>query len=335
MKTSHEFPADYSRSPSLPLTVQVPAECAGWRLDATLAKLFSEHSRSRLQGWLKDGLIRLDGSAAEGKRKVYGGERIDFDLGAAVTCPRSGIPGMQSAAEPTSLDAAEDIPLHVVFEDEHLIVIDKPAGLVVHPGNGNPSGTLLNALLHHAPQLAGIPRAGIVHRLDKDTSGLLVVAKTLTAQTDLVRQMQARSVKRHYLALALGNVERDGTVDAPLGRHPLQRTKMAIVRAGGKEARTHYAVLERFARGTLLECRLETGRTHQIRVHLTSIKHPLAGDAVYGRNKCGDARLDAFPRQALHAWKLALRHPASGEEMAWESPLPADFAQLLEDLRRE
>jgi len=192
----------------------------------------------------------------------------------------------------------------------------------------------MNALLHHAPQLAGIPRAGIVHRLDKDTSGLLVVAKTLTAQTDLVRQMQARSVKRHYLALALGSVERDGTVDAPLGRHSLQRTKMAIVLTGGKEARTHYTVLERFARATLLECRLETGRTHQIRVHLTSIKHPLAGDAVYGRNKCGDPRLDAFPRQALHAWRLALRHPETGEEMAWESPLPADFAQLLDELRR-
>jgi 23S rRNA pseudouridine1911/1915/1917 synthase len=323
VKTSHEHPVDYSPSPCLPLAVEVPAECAGWRLDATLAKLFSEHSRSRLQGWLKAGLILVDGSAAEGKRKVYGGERIKFDLDAAVP------------PAPTLAESAEDIPLSVVFEDEHLMVIDKPAGLVVHPGNGNASGTLMNALLHHAPQLAGIPRAGIVHRLDKDTSGLLVIAKTLTAQTDLVRQMQARSVKRHYLALTLGNVERDGTVDAPLGRHPLQRTKMAIVRAGGKEARTHYAVLERFAKGTLLECRLETGRTHQIRVHLTSIKHPLAGDAVYGRNKCGDARLDAFPRQALHAWRLALVHPATGAEMAWESPLPVDFAQLLEALRHD
>jgi len=298
-------------------------ECAGWRLDATLAKLFPEHSRSRLQGWLKDGLIRLDGSAAEGKRKVYGGERIDFDAEIAVS------------SAPSFSDAAEDIALHVVFEDDYLIVIDKPAGLVVHPGNGNASGTMMNALLHHAPQLAAIPRAGIVHRLDKDTSGLLVVARTLTAQTDLVRQMQARSVKRHYLALALGTVERDGTVDAPLGRHAVQRTKMAIVRAGGKEARTHYAVLERFERATLLECRLETGRTHQIRVHLASIKHPLAGDPVYGKTKSGDARLDAFARQALHAWRLALVHPATGAEMAWEAPLPADFARLLEDLRRE
>jgi len=323
VKTSHDYAADYSRSPCQPPSAEIPRECAGWRLDAALAKLFPEHSRSRLQGWLKQGLILLDGSAAEPKRKVYGGERIVFDAAAA------------APATPGLADAAEDIALNVVFEDESLIVIDKPAGLVVHPGNGNASGTLMNALLHHAPELAAIPRAGIVHRLDKDTSGLLVVARTLTAQTDLVRQMQARSVKRHYLALVLGTVERDGSVDAPLGRHAVQRTKMAIVRAGGKEARTHYAVLERFAKATLLECRLETGRTHQIRVHLTSIKHPLAGDAVYGRSRSGDARLDAFPRQALHAWRLALQHPAGGVEVAWESPLPEDFAQLLEDLRHD
>jgi len=325
VKTSHEFAADYSPSPGLPSRTEVPAEWAGWRLDAVLAKLFPEHSRSRLQGWLKQGLIRLDGAAVEPKRKVYGGESIAFAADFAAHL------AVSSAS--TFANAAEDIALAVVFEDDDLIVIDKPAGLVVHPGNGNASGTLLNALLHHAPQLAGIPRAGIVHRLDKDTSGLLVVAKTLTAQTDLVRQMQARSVSRHYLALALGTVERDGTVDAPLGRHAVQRTKMAIVRAGGKEARTHYAVLERFAKATLLECRLETGRTHQIRVHLASIKHPLAGDPAYGKTKSGDARLDAFPRQALHAWHLALRHPATAEEMAWEAPLPADFAALLEALR--
>jgi len=330
VKTSHEFPADYSPSPGTSRSAEVPSEWAGWRFDAVLAKLFPEHSRSRLQGWLKDGLIRLDGAEVEAKRKVYGGERIEFTA-APVPFARDAAAGFAGGI--TSADLAEDIALAVVFEDEALIVIDKPAGLVVHPGNGNASGTLLNALLHHAPQLAGIPRAGIVHRLDKDTSGLLVVAKTLTAQTDLVRQMQARSVRRHYLALALGTVERDGTVDAPLGRHAVQRTKMAIVRAGGKEARTHYAVLERFAKATLLECRLETGRTHQIRVHLASIKHPLAGDPVYGKSKSGDARLDAFPRQALHAWKLALRHPATAGEMAWESPLPADFAQLLESLR--
>ena len=319
MKTSLEIAADYSRSPCPAEPATVPAECAGWRLDAALARLFPEHSRSRLQSWLKDGLIRVDGAALPAKCKVHGGERVEFAVDQPV------------AAGPTG--AAEDIPLDVIYEDDQLIVIDKPAGLVVHPGNGQPSGTLLNALLHHAPALAEIPRAGIVHRLDKDTSGLLVVAKTLTAQTDLVRQLQARTVKRHYLALALGIVAGDGTVDAPMGRHAVQRTKMAVVRSGGKEARTHYAVRERFAKCTLLECRLETGRTHQIRVHLASIKHPLAGDPTYGRAKSGDARLDAFPRQALHAWRLALRHPVGGAEMHWESPLPDDFARLLESLR--
>lgn len=323
MKTSPLSAADYSRSAAAPLRLDVPADCAGWRLDATLARLLPEHSRNRLQAWLKDGTILLDGDRAEPKRKVYGGERIEFDADAMAGTAQ----GMEHAAE--------DIALPIVYEDEHLVVIDKPAGLVVHPGNGNASGTMMNALLHHAPQLAAVPRAGIVHRLDKDTSGLLVVAKTLTAQTDLVRQLQARSVKRHYLALALGVVERDGSVDAPLGRHAVQRTRMAIVRSGGKEARTHYAVRERFARATLLECRLETGRTHQIRVHLASIRHPLAGDAVYGKTCSGDPRLDAFPRQALHAWRLALVHPASGIEVAWESPLPADFAQLLADLRHD
>ncbi len=202
----------------------------------------------------------------------------------------------------------------------------------MHPGNGNRSGTLMNALLHHVPALAGVPRAGIVHRLDKETSGLLVVAKTLTAQTDLVRQLQARTVKRHYLALAHGRIDSAGTVDAPLGRHPINRTKMAVVRQGGKEARTHYTVRARHARCTLLECRLETGRTHQIRVHMANIGHPLVGDPVYGKARSGDVTLDAFPRQALHAWRLALLHPATGTEMAWESPLPADFATLLEKL---
>jgi 23S rRNA pseudouridine1911/1915/1917 synthase len=203
----------------------------------------------------------------------------------------------------------------------------------VHPGNGNASGTLMNALLHHAPELAGVPRAGIVHRLDKDTSGLLVVAKTLPAQTELVRQLQARSVKRHYLALVHGKVGAGGTVDAPLGRHPAQRTKMAVLRQGGREARTHYEAREGFNRCTLVECRLETGRTHQIRVHMASIHHPLVGDPVYGKTKSGDPWLDAFPRQALHAFRLALVHPVTGSEMAWEAPLPADFAALLEALR--
>ena len=295
----------------------VPGDYAGLRLDAALARLFPEHSRSRLQSWLKEGLIALDGQVAEPKRKVFGGERITIAVPPASTFA----------------DAAEDIALAIRHEDPAIIVIDKPAGLVVHPGNGNQNGTLMNALLHHAPSLADVPRAGIVHRLDKDTSGLLVVAKTLAAQTDLVRQLQARSVKRHYLALALGKVVAGGTVDAPLGRHPVQRVKMAVVKSGGKEARTHYEIKERFAGATLLECRLETGRTHQIRVHMASIGHPLVGDLVYGKMKTGQPLMDGFQRQALHAWRLALTHPDSGNEMAWEAPLPEDFCMLLEALR--
>jgi len=319
MNVPQSNPADYSAWPeAASAAVAIPAECAGLRLDAALARVFPDHSRSRLQVWLKEGRIRIDGAPADPKRKVYGGERIAVDVPPPPTA---------------TAQQAEDIALHVVFEDEHLLVIDKPAGLVVHPGSGNWSGTMMNALLHHAPQLAQIPRAGIVHRLDKDTSGLLVVAKSLPVQTDLVRQLQARAVRRHYLALVLGGVARDGTVDAPIGRHPVQRTKMAVV-GNGRDARTHYAVCERFAKATLVECRLETGRTHQIRVHMASIGHPLAGDPAYGRGRSGDTRLDAFPRQALHAWRLALIHPASGAEVAWEAPLPQDFAALLAELRR-
>ena len=302
--------ADYSE-------IAVPPECAGLRLDAALARLLPEHSRSRLQAWLKEGAILLDGAPADAKRKLQGGEAVRFAV----------------PPEPTAQDAAEDIPLPVVYEDEALVVIDKSAGLVVHPGNGNASGTLLNALLHHAPVLSGVPRAGIVHRLDKDTSGLMVVAKTLTAQTELIRQLQARTVKRHYLALVHGKVGAGGTVDAPLGRHPVQRTKMAVLRRGGRAARTHYAPRESLGPATLLECRLDTGRTHQIRVHMASIGHPLVGDPVYGKSRSGNALLDAFRRQALHAFRLALVHPLTGSEMSWEAPLPGDFAALLAALR--
>jgi 23S rRNA pseudouridine1911/1915/1917 synthase len=327
MNTSQSESSDYSGASPTGLAEDpllepalIPADYLGLRLDAALAKMFPEHSRSRLQAWVKDGLILVDGAQGESKRKVFGGELVEFP---------------DAVAPAPTFDQAEDIPLSIVFEDAHLMVVNKPAGLVVHPGNGQPTGTMMNALLHHAPQLVGVPRAGIVHRLDKDTSGLLVVAKTLIAQTDLVRQLQARSVKRNYLALALGRVERDGTIDASMGRHPVVRTKMAVVRMGGKEARTHYAVRERFAKCTLLECRLETGRTHQIRVHLASISHPLAGDPVYGKTRSGDDRLDAFKRQALHAWRLALLHPADGLEMQWEAPVPEDFELLLDALRSD
>jgi len=224
-----------------------------------------------------------------------------------------------------------------VYEDDSILIINKPAGLVVHPGSGNWEGTLLNALLHHAPQLAEIPRAGIVHRLDKDTSGLLVVAKTLTAQTALVRQLQARTVQREYYALVYGELLRAGRVDAPMGRHPTQRTKMAVV-ADGKPATTHYSVAERFPDCTLLRCKLETGRTHQIRVHLASIRHPLVGDSIYikGAQKCPPHLrpiLAAFPRQALHAAQLGLEHPVTGEWLEWQALLPDDMAQLLKDIR--
>ncbi len=310
-REGRKSPSDYSQ-------ITLPAECAGLRLDAALARLFPEHSRSRLQGWIKQGLVLVEGTPADAKRKVWGGEHVTLAVPPA----------------PGDEEVAEDIPLPIVFEDAALIVIDKPAGLVVHPGHGNERGTLMNALLHHAPMLAEVPRAGIVHRLDKDTSGLMVVAKTLTAQTHLVRQLAAREVQRHYLALVHGRLPADGVIDAPIGRHPVQRIKMAIVKSG-KPARTHYRLRERFAHATLIECRLETGRTHQIRVHLASIGHPLVGDPVYGKKKSGDARLDAFPRQALHAFRLALRHPETAREMGWESPLPADFATLLETLRND
>ncbi len=298
---------------------RIPVDCAGLRFDKALARMFPEHSRNRLAAWIKQGQVRLDGAEVDAKHKVWGGERVMLAL---VTDPRE------------ASTQAEAIELEVVYEDAALLVINKPVGLVVHPGAGNWQGTLMNGLLHHCPQLTVIPRAGIVHRLDKDTSGLLVVAKTLEAQTDLVRQLQARTVKRQYLALAHGVVEKDGEVDAPIGRHQTQRTRMAVSERG-RAARTHYRVLERFADATLLECSLETGRTHQIRVHLQSIGHPLVGDPVYrgarGRGAAGP--LAAFKRQALHAFRLGLVHPQTGAFMQWEAPLPSDMQALLRELR--
>jgi 23S rRNA pseudouridine1911/1915/1917 synthase len=319
MKTLESNAADYSRSDADIRRALIPADCAGLRLDAVLAQLFPELSRSRLAAWLREGNITVDGVSAAPSSKAWGGEAVEL------RAPQSSL-----GAD----DQAEAIGLNIVFEDNALLIIDKPAGMVVHPGSGNRSGTMLNALLHHAPQLAEVPRAGIVHRLDKDTSGLLVVAKTLEAQIYLVRQLQARTVKRHYLALVHGKVGKDGTVDAAISRHPTQRTRMAVVQ-GGREARTHYRVRERFAKSTLLECALDTGRTHQIRVHMASIKHPLVGDGIYGKRKSGDELLDAFSRQALHAWQLGLLHPASQELMQWESALPEDFEELIEKVKSE
>jgi 23S rRNA pseudouridine1911/1915/1917 synthase len=261
--------------------------------------------------------VEVDGCPALPKSKVWGGEKVRIS------------PAPDAAA---SADAPERIALDIVHEDAHIMVLVKPAGLVVHPGSGNWSGTLLNALLGHAPALASLPRAGIVHRLDKDTSGLMVVARTLEAQTSLVRQLQARTVRREYLALVHGIVSRGGKVEAPIGRHPSQRTRMAVV-ARGRPAVTHYEVLQKFEHATLLRCKLETGRTHQIRVHLQSLGHPLVGDPVYGKQRrSADPAMRAFSRQALHAERLALVHPASGVEMAWQAAPPADLSALLHAL---
>lgn len=311
-------PVDYSAN--VTATLIVPAACGGQRVDLVLARLLPQHSRSRLQTWIREGKVAIaGGTIVEPRRKLWGGETITVDM---------------AADEPSATLAAENIPLQIVFEDDFLLVLDKPAGLVVHPGNGNRSGTLLNALLHYLPQLAAVARGGIVHRLDKDTSGLMVVAKTLEVQTALVRQLQARTVRRCYQAVVRGILEQPGIVDAPIARHPTVRTRMAVVKSG-KPARTHYRVLTRFAACTLIECALETGRTHQIRVHMNALGYPLVGDPLYGTGGGRLPRGPAFPRQALHACRLALSHPATGAAMSWCSEMPADMLELVERLLRE
>ncbi|KAA3655269.1 MAG: 23S rRNA pseudouridine(1911/1915/1917) synthase RluD [Proteobacteria bacterium] len=312
--------ADYSADPDVDsdLPLIVPDACAGMRIDQVLAQLMPDQSRNRLQSWVRDGRVLVDDRQVPPKFRVRGGEGLIIDVP----------PPPEAVA-----DAPEAIDLAIVFEDAALMVINKPAGLVVHPGSGNWQGTLLNALLYHCPALSRVPRAGIVHRLDKDTSGLLVVAKTLAAQTDLVRQLQARSVHREYMALAHGQLDVGGTVDAPIGRHPSQRTRMAVV-GNGREAVTHYSVERRFEECTLVRCKLETGRTHQIRVHMAHIGHPLVGDPVYGRRRCRSEHLQAFSRQALHALQLGLVHPVSGETLSWQAPMPADMLALLAAVER-
>ncbi len=306
-------PVSPTTAPEAISTLVLPAHCAGMRFDQALAALFPEHSRSRLSAWIKAGRVTLDGNTASSSQKVWGGETVTV---APMADPQ------------TTAFRAQDIPIDVVFEDDHLIVINKPAGLVVHPGSGNWDGTLLNALLRHAPSLEMIPRAGIVHRLDKDTSGLLVVAKTLAAQTSLVRQLQDHSVAREYVAVVHGFVTHEGSVDAPIGRHKTQRTRMAVA-PNGKPAVTHYEPMEHYGQITLLRCRLETGRTHQIRVHLQSIGHPIVGDPVYG----GSRKTPVFARQALHAEKLALTHPESGRRRHWSARVPADMRKLITSLK--
>ena len=306
---------------------RVPDDLAGMRIDRVLAQLFPEFSRARLQQWLRDGQVRLDRLPPRSAReKVRGGEEVE----------------LSAVNEPDERWRPEAMPLDVVYEDESLIVINKPAGMVVHPAAGNRDGTLLNALLHHDPALAAVPRAGIVHRLDKDTSGLLVVARTLSAQHILAAQIQARTISRVYQAVVVGVMTGGGEVDAPIGRHPTLRTRMAIV-ARGRRAVSHYRVLERFRAHTHISVRLDTGRTHQIRVHMAHLRHPIVGDPVYGGRlrippACSpalNATLRGFRRQALHAWRLAVEHPIRGELMEWTADLPQDMHQLLMALRED
>lgn len=304
----------------------VPEELAGLRLDQALARMFPDYSRSRLKEWLLAGDITVDGGPKRPRDSVAGGETVTL-----VARPEVEV---RAAPEPMRLD--------IVYEDEDLLVVNKAAGLVVHPGAGNPGGTLMNGLLHHVPTLEEVPRAGIIHRIDKDTTGLLLVAKTLPAHTSLVRQLAEREISRQYLAICNGVLTGGGTINEPIARHPGDRKRMSV-QAGGKPAVTHYTVLERFRAFTYINVRLETGRTHQIRVHFAHRRHALVGDPVYGGRLAlpkgatpplVDA-LRRFKRQALHATRLAFDHPSSGETVELEAPLPSDFADLLDVVRKD
>jgi 23S rRNA pseudouridine1911/1915/1917 synthase len=314
-------------SESIRAQAVITAELDGERLDAAAARLFPAYSRSRLQSWIKRGELRLDGAGCRPRDKVRAGGRLE----------------LEATLEDEVSWRPQAIELDIVYEDDSILVLNKPAGLVVHPAAGHADGTLVNALLNHAPGMAQLPRGGIVHRLDMETSGLMVAAKTLPAHHSLVAQLQARTVKRQYCAVCVGAMTGGGTVDAPIGRHPRQRKKMAVLAVGGKPAVTHYRVAKRFGHHTRIAVSLETGRTHQIRVHMAHRKYPLVGDPAYGgrpRIPKGASQelidaLRSFPRQALHAEALGLEHPATGEAMHFECPLPQDLADLLEILARE
>jgi 23S rRNA pseudouridine1911/1915/1917 synthase len=298
----------------------LPPELQGLRLDQALARALPQYSRSRLQTWIETGAIQVDGRLPRAKDKVVGGERIEIE----------------AQLEVDAQVAPEAMSLEVVFKDRALFVINKPAGLVVHPGAGNSRHTLQNALLGLDTKLAVVPRAGLVHRLDKDTSGLLVVARTPEVHTALVAALAEREIERHYIALCSGVMTGGGTVDEPIGRHRSQRTKMAV-RSDGRPSVTHYRLMKRFRAHTLLHVQLESGRTHQIRVHLAHIGYPVVGDPVYGgRRRLSQGAspalvkaLESFQRQALHAARLKLAHPVTGKEVEWEAPLPADMAHLV------
>lgn len=307
------------------IALTVPVALAGMRLDAAIAKMLPDYSRSRITAWIKDGFVQCNGKTAAPKDKLIGGETLNVQI--------------QQSDENQSF-APERMDLDIVFEDDTVIVLNKPAGLVVHPAAGNWTGTLLNGLLAHCPALSQVPRAGIVHRLDKDTSGLMVVAKTLPAQNSLVQQLQNRTVKRIYRAIADGVVPFDGKIETLIGRDPHNRLKMAVVKFGGKEAVTHVKVLERYQAHSYIECNLETGRTHQIRVHMREARHPLAGDPVYGnpRHACSPTVKEVvknLARQALHAYRLSFNHPQTGEWVSFEAPMPDDMYHLLSVLRLE
>lgn len=304
----------------------VPDELAGLRLDQALAKMFPDFSRSRLKSWLVGGAVLVDGESRRPKDRVDGGEQIELNIVAEVA--------VRSAPEPISLD--------VVFEDDDLLVINKQAGLVVHPGAGNPTGTLMNGLLHHSPALAELPRAGIIHRLDKDTTGLMMIGKTLPAHTALTRALAEREVSRHYVAVCRGVLTGGGKIDEPIGRHPVDRTRMTI-RQDGRPAVTHFTVRERFRAHSFVDVKLDTGRTHQIRVHFAHRRHALLGDGVYGGRMGLPAgataalidELRGFKRQALHAAQLKLLHPVSGDELVLDAAVPEDFSHLLDVLRTD
>jgi 23S rRNA pseudouridine1911/1915/1917 synthase len=312
---------------TIQLNAEVTEDLDAMRFDQVAAQLFPDYSRARLQMWIKSGELTVDGEQRKTRDKLTTGDLLS----------------LEAEVEDIERWEAEDIPLDVVYEDEAILVVNKPAGLVVHPAAGHASGTMLNALLAYDTNLGSVPRAGIVHRLDKDTSGLMVVAKTLQAQNHLVNQLQERTVSREYEAVVFGSMTGGGRVEADIGRHPRQRKKMAVVTLGGKEAITHYRLLKRFKHHCHIKCMLETGRTHQIRVHMAHIKHPLVGDPMYaGRPRLPKAAseplingLRGFVRQALHAKRLVLIHPVSGDEISWEVDLPVDFCELLDLLERE
>jgi len=305
---------------------RIPTEFSGKRLDRALAEMFPDVTRSQLQQWIEAGRVRVDGASARKRDKVKGGESVELDA------PLAAVVDWK----------AQDIRLEIVHEDDDIVVVNKPPGLVVHPGAGNPEGTLLNALLHHAPRLKQLPRAGIVHRLDKDTSGLLVVAKTERARQSLIQQLQDKTVGREYVAIVNGVMISGGTVDVPIGRHRTDRTRMAVTSAG-KPAVSHYRVLKRYRAHSLVQVTLESGRTHQIRVHMAHLKFPVVGDPAYGGRlripkEAGEklaTLLHDFKRQALHAMKLTAVHPVTGETMQWSASVPDDMSRLMQELARD